>query len=307
MPSDIPAYDSMAAYVAALGGKPGVVAGASGHRLEDVHPVVPFSMPAFRANYYTVVLIRTGRGRFFIDGVTYDTRPQTVYFTNPGHIKGFAYNEPMSGYILTFSEPFLKEHVHADVFGDLPFLLAETAPPFYADAETFALLAGLAEAIIEEHGRPSSVQEKVIASLLMALLFRIRDAFWREYDPVEEGGRGSAIVEAFKRELEARVRALVGGGATAPPSVSDLAEAQGLHPNYLSTVVKEKTGRTVGDWMAEKLAAEARALLAGSRRSIKEVSYALGFSEATHFSRFFKRETGLTPTAFRRGDAGRGV
>jgi AraC-like DNA-binding protein len=213
----------------------------------------------------------------------------------------------MSGYILTFSEPFLKEHVHADVFGDLPFLIAETAPPFYADAETFALLAGPAEAIIEEHGRPSSVQEKVIASLLMALLFRIRDAFWREYDPVEEGGRGSAIVEAFKRELEARVRALVGGGATAPPSVSDLAEAQGLHPNYLSTVVKEKTGRTVGDWMAEKLAAEARALLAGSRRSIKEVSYALGFSEATHFSRFFKRETGLTPTAFRRGDAGRGV
>ena len=39
--------------------------------------------------------------------------------------------------------------------------------------------------------------------------------------------------------------------------------------------------------------------LRGSRRSVGEVAYSLGFSEVSNFSRAFKRWTGLAPSEFR--------
>lgn len=300
MPPDAPADDTerMREVVEGLERPPHGVPGASGHRLERLHEM-PCTSPPLRVDHYAVVLIRTGGGTFTVDGVTHETRARTVYFTNPGHVKGFSYRAETTGLLLTFDEPFLREYAHPDPFRELPFLLAETAPPFYADAEAFARLDRLALQVVDEFGRPSSVQKRVVGSLLMATLLRFRDACWSAYSPAEEGDRGSAIVSAFRRDLETHLRALVAGTA-GPPTVADLAQAQALHPTYLGTVVRAKTGRTVGEWVARRLAAEARAQLADRRRSVQEVGFALGFSEATHFSRFFKRETGLTPSAFRR-------
>ena len=295
----IPTYPTYADFARATGKQ--VAAGraedVSADRIEGVWTTPDASAP-FRTGYFTVVLIEQGRGRYVIDGAEYPTRPGTVYFTNPGHVKAFAYDAPTSGWVLTFTEGFLKEHARADVFGDLPFLLAESAPPFYADPATFEALSALAEQIAAETARPSEIRDRLVAALLVVFLLRFREAFWDGYDPVAEGDRGSAIIASFRRDLEAALRALVAGETAAAPSVADLAEAQGLHPNYLSTVVKAKTDRTVGEWTAEKLVAEARGLLSGSRASVKEVAYRLGFSEPTAFSRFFKRETGQTPTAF---------
>ena len=81
------------------------------HAMEALHQHYPGKSPLFRANYYTFVMIHHGIGRYFLDGQTYDTKPNTIYFTNPGHIKGFEISEPNHGYIITFSERFLKQYV----------------------------------------------------------------------------------------------------------------------------------------------------------------------------------------------------
>ena len=300
-PSDV---EAMRRIAERLERPPHGVPGASGHHLERLHDM-PCTSPPARVDHYAVVLIRTGGGTFTVDGTTHDTRPRTVYFTNPGHVKGFTFGPATTGILLTFTEAFLKEYAHPDPFRELSFLISETAPPFHADAETFGRLDRLAEQVVDEFGRPSPVQKRIVGSLLMATLLRFRDASQSAAVPAEEGDRGSAIVAAFRQDLEAHLRALV-SGAAGPPTVADLAAAQGLHPTYLGTVVRARTGRTVGEWIARRLAAEARAQLADARRSVKEVAFALGFSEATHFSRFFKRETGLTPSAARRARAGAG-
>lgn len=300
-----PTFSTYSAYERATGLRSSSsLYGVSADRIERVWPAPHTSSP-FRTGYFTVALIESGRGRYTIDGVEYPTREGTVYFTNPGHVKAFTFDAPSTGWVLTFTEAFLKAHVRVGVFGALPFLLAETAPPFYADASpdgtaAFLALSSLAEQVAAEAGRPSTVQPQLVGALLFSLLLRFREAFWDDYDPVAEGDRSSAIVAAFQRDLEGWLRALVAGAKSAPPLVTDLADAQALHANYLSTVVKAKTGRTVGEWTAAKLAAEARGLLLDRGVAVKEVAYRLGFSEPTAFSRFFKRETGLTPSAFRR-------
>jgi AraC-like DNA-binding protein len=90
------------------------------------------------------------------------------------------------------------------------------------------------------------------------------------------------------------------GKANKPYRLQDYADAQGLHSNYLSNVIKSKTGKPVGTWIIEKTISEAKSLLQNTDVPIKEVAYQLGFAESTHFSNYFKKYTDLTPASFRK-------
>jgi len=81
-----------------------------------------------------------------------------------------------------------------------------------------------------------------------------------------------------------------------------LAKKLNLHPNYLNAVIKSKTGRTVNDWISKRTLSVAKSLLINTSYSSKEIAYKLGFSESTHFSRFFKKHSKLTPNTFRKSN-----
>jgi AraC family transcriptional regulator, transcriptional activator of pobA len=119
------------------------------------------------------------------------------------------------------------------------------------------------------------------------------------YNPLTEASASTAIVVTFKRNLEEHFRNLLSGQCDRSFQVQDYAQAQYLHPSYFSTVIKRKTGKSVNTWIAEKTVAEAQALLARSQESIQEVAFRLGFKDAAHFSRFFKKHTEMSPMRFR--------
>ncbi|WP_420644875.1 helix-turn-helix domain-containing protein [Candidatus Leptofilum sp.] len=269
------------------------------HKTDTFRQQYPSKSPLFRANYYTIVIIQAGQGSYILDNQTFTTQPCTIYFTNPGHIKGFQIEEPYQGYIITFSENFLKQYVHETVFDEFPFLLAETVPPHYLKPADFAPFVALCDQLIAEYQRRSAYKNKILGNLLVVFLLKIKEMFWDNYDPQAEGNSGSQIVTTFKQSLEAHFRDLVADKTDQIFQVQDFATLLGLHPNYLSTVIKSKTGKTVNHWIIEKTIAEAQAQLMHSQQSIKEIAYQLGFQEPSYFSKFFKKHTKVTPTQFR--------
>jgi AraC family transcriptional regulator, transcriptional activator of pobA len=289
----------MAAFYAAIGGSMDSSMECTVHPLEALHDRVPYSSPLFRANYYSVVLVRSGRGAYILDSVSYPTRPRTLYFTNPGHVKGFRIDRPSTGWVITFSEAFLKTHGRVDLIADFPFLLADAVPPRLLDAPAFASFNALASQLHDTYKVESPSRARLVASLLVVLLLRLKDAFWSAYDPRREVRGDTHIVTVFQGNLEAHVRALVDGEQRTQWGVQDFARAQHLHPSYFSTVIRQKTGRPVGAWIDAKLLSEARALLSRSTLSLKEIAFRLGFREPGHFSRFFRAHAGMTPSAYR--------
>lgn len=269
------------------------------HRLEDVHGDIPLKSPLFRANYYSIIIIVTGRGKYFIDRFSYPTQNRTVYFTNPGHVKGFEIYELTKGFVITFAESFLKQYVREDIFTEFPFLIAEVAPPQYPNQVIFQEFADLGNQLIREYQSNSDFKYKIIGSLMVVLLLKIKERFWQRYNPLNESDSGSQIVITFKRNLEQHFRDLTARNIDTLYQVKDYAEAQYLHPSYFSTVIKSKTGKSVNNWITEKVIAEAQAILSRSRLSVQEVAYQLGYKEPGHFSRFFKKHTGVSPSAFR--------
>ena len=85
-----------------------------------------------------------------------------------------------------------------------------------------------------------------------------------------------------------------------PGTIASYAEEIGISENYLSRLVKKATGRSVGAWMDIVRIQRAKRLLTETREPVIDIAVAVGIEEQSYFSRLFKKETGLTPSAFRK-------
>lgn len=83
-------------------------------------------------------------------------------------------------------------------------------------------------------------------------------------------------------------------------TAGDFAAHLAVHVNYLNRAVKEVTGKTTSALIAERIIAEAKALLQHSEWNIADIAYALGFEYPAYFNNYFKRLTGATPNSFRK-------
>ena len=72
-----------------------------------------------------------------------------------------------------------------------------------------------------------------------------------------------------------------------------------ITPKYLSSVVKEVSGKTAAKWIDESVILEAKSLLKYSGMSIQEIAYCLNFPNQSFFGKYFRSHTGMTPSAYR--------
>ena len=84
------------------------------------------------------------------------------------------------------------------------------------------------------------------------------------------------------------------------PTVKYFADKVCLSPNYFGDLIKKQTGVSAQEYVQGKIVDLAKSMLLGTEKTITEISYDLGFQYSQHFNRVFKKNTGLTPSAYRR-------
>jgi AraC-like DNA-binding protein len=82
-------------------------------------------------------------------------------------------------------------------------------------------------------------------------------------------------------------------------TVHSVAQAVGYSPTYLSNLVKSKTGQTIHTWIVERRMAQARSLLLKTDLSVNRIAEAVGYPDAGHFIRQFRRLHNITPKMWR--------
>lgn len=119
-------------------------------------------------------------------------------------------------------------------------------------------------------------------------------ALWRTSSPEapEPQSAPRAIVRNFLHLVELHARDHW--------RIEDYARFLSISRGRLGSAVKRVTGRSALALINARLVAEAEVLLGGTNLQASEVAEALGFKDAAYFSRFFKRETGVTPGCKRR-------
>ncbi|MBD5186383.1 MAG: AraC family transcriptional regulator [Bacteroides sp.] len=102
-----------------------------------------------------------------------------------------------------------------------------------------------------------------------------------------------------REELLSRFIELVDTDFRRERTVSYYAKKLCLSPKHLSTVIKNISGLTAGEWIDRKVVLEAKLMLRNSGLTIQEISTALNFSNQSFFGKYFKHLTGLSPREFR--------
>lgn len=109
--------------------------------------------------------------------------------------------------------------------------------------------------------------------------------------PAAGGERALAHVRRFRELVEARFRE--------QPTLAALAQPLGITPTQLNRACHRVLGHSALGVLHGRLVLEAQRDLAYTTMSIKQIALGLGFGDAGYFTRFFQRETGQTPSAWR--------
>jgi AraC family transcriptional regulator, transcriptional activator of pobA len=73
-----------------------------------------------------------------------------------------------------------------------------------------------------------------------------------------------------------------------------------LTPKYLSKVIKEKSGKSVNEWIDDYVILGAKALLKSTNMTIQQISDELNFPSQSFFGKYFKRHADVSPKEYRK-------
>lgn len=184
--------------------------------------------------------------------------------------------------------------------GDLINLLGAEQPLALAiEPQGASLLAHLLTLISNELREPNPGSETVISSALLIYFVQL----WRHV-----GARALAFGDTVgAAALLMRFRQLVEERFREQWAVARYAEVLGVTPSRLHAIATRKLGRTPRALIQQRLIYEAAVRLERSAITIKQLSYMLGFKDATYFNRFFAKYVGLPPARYRRAVVHRNV
>jgi AraC-like DNA-binding protein len=141
---------------------------------------------------------------------------------------------------------------------------------------------------------PGPVEAALLRHQLAVLLLRI--ALLAAEDAPDSATAEGRTFARFRRQLES--------GHPHSRRVEDYADRLGCSVRTLTRASLAVTGRTAKQSVDDRVALEARRLLACTPLSVAEIGRRLGFPEPTNFGRFFHREAGVSPGGFRAGATG---
>lgn len=104
-----------------------------------------------------------------------------------------------------------------------------------------------------------------------------------------------------REEIAQKFRKLVAQDFNRHKEVAHYARSLNITPKYLSEVLQLELGKSAKTFIDEFVMMEAKSLLKQTTMSIQEICHWLGFEDASHFTKSFKKLVKTTPTEYRKG------
>ncbi len=246
-----------------------------------------------KISFYAIHLFEEGIGHHSLDNHTFEVRPKHILIGSKNQISQFHEPVSYSGKILIFTEDFFcLNDIHFQFLYN-SLLLNNVAEMSYFDVsaryDELLVLFDLIEQELDTHCYPK--QQQVLNNYLFSILL-ILDNIFHPYIDNLSIQKERLIVSKFKN--------LVNNNTSKENTIKKYAANLGLSVRTIENAFKKIENKTPYLWFSEQLILKIKRSLIYKNVHINEVAYELGFKEANHLIKFFKKHTGLTPLQFRK-------
>lgn len=253
-------------------------------------------IPYNRRDFYKISLM-TGATKFYYADKVVEFERSALLFANPQIPYSWeTASEKVSGFFCIFTESFFDR---LNNLKDYPVFKPGDTPIFTLSDEQLQDIERIYIKMLEEIDSDFTYKYDILRNLVMELIYsalKMQPAISSQYTDSTAALRvASVFTELLERQfpIESTSQKMK---FRAP---AEFAKQLSLHVNHLNRSLKEITGKTTSQLIEERLIQEAKALLRHTDWNISEIAWCLGFEELPHFINYFKKNSQLTPRAFR--------
>ncbi|BAV05101.1 AraC-type DNA-binding protein [Filimonas lacunae] len=243
--------------------------------------------------HFELVWCLEGEGMVYADGKTGHLNAQQLYVLVPGQQRHYQLQLVEKGYYIRFSPDFLYL---ANSGADMESIwrkaqFSRCLVNMQVKGEMLRLLEMVIASIRKELQHDLQLRTEITSGLVNLMLIYITRQL---HEAVAE------VVVTREAALVQQFLAMAREHFLTRKKVADYAAELNVTPNYLNTAVKNITGLTASYQIQLLIINEAKRQLIYANRSMKEISYYLGFDNVAHFSKYFKSKTGVNFTCFKK-------
>jgi AraC family transcriptional activator of pobA len=243
--------------------------------------------PLHRHDFYYLLALKDGSGEHSIDFIQHTINSSVVFFMRPGQVHQLTLEKGSTGYLIQFKDEFYFPK-NTTAAGHLR--KANSVDCYRLEQDVFTKLVALMAGIFEEFTAKKTNYEDVIKANLGILFIGLI----RQQEHPASDKTTLYLQERLDKFLE-----LLETNVFTHKQVSQYAEMLNLSVYQLNTIIKTALGKTCSEVINETIILEAKRCLLATSNQINQTAYRMGYEDVSYFIRFFKKQTGYSPEAFR--------
>lgn len=244
-----------------------------------------------RHNSHLLLFFTQGSGTHEVDFDVFEIRPGSLFVLQPGQLHHWNLSEDIDGFVIIYAQELYNLYFGQKKIEDFPFYHSVQNKPeiILNAAETKAILPFFY--LLEEENRRDEIfrQDK-----MLNLLDCIHIEIARKYIETH-----SYQTHPYNAKI-GRFETLIAQNFRTQKLPSFYAEKLHITLKHLNRICNEILSKTATAVIAERIVLEAKRMLADKELPVNEIANTLGFDDYSYFSRFFKKQTGMSPTDFRK-------
>lgn len=253
-------------------------------------------VPYRRRDYFKISLI-IGTSKVHYADKVIEVKKQAVVFSNPQIPYSWERIDTISGgFFCVFRLDFFPEYSNLNQYA---VFQPNGTPVFELTDDQTKRVTELYERMFEEIDSDYVYKYDVLRNLVQDVLhfaMKMQPSAKIDKQPINANQRISML---FLELLERQFPIDNSHQRVEVRSASQYAAQLNIHINHLNRAVRETTGKTTTQIIADRILREAKILLKHTNWPVADISHALGFTEITHFDNFFRKHLHISPLKFR--------
>lgn len=242
-------------------------------------------------SFLKIIFVKAG-GNLVIDFQKYHLHQDAIFFINVG--QHYWLDENCEGTLLYYNKDFYCVEIHdKEVACDgILFNNVYQVPVVYLITETSDLIQNILHQIKVEMEEDAMAMEEMLRTLLKQIIIKCTRV-WKINNQLDANEVRTEVefLRTFSRLVEQHFINY--------HTVAEYAKLLHITPKALNKRITRFSSTTPNDIIKNRIVLEAKRLLVHTQLSIQEISYQLGYEDASYFSRFFAKNVTLSPVSFR--------